>query len=294
VRQRFLANVYKGKNSWWRYGFVIGSVVIFWAVFAYFMVAGAKDLLADFALDDLATDMVSGALPFLFVIVWLAALVKVLHRRSFVSLINADSGIHYKRMAQGFGLWILLMTAGAGLDMWVSPENYRWAFDPDRWFWLLPLSMLLVPIKTSAEELLFRGYVMQGLRLMTRRPLLLLLINGFVFTLPHLNNPEMLRGSFLSGAVHYFVWGVLFAAMTLLDNGLELSLGVHAANNIFSYLMVGTPDSVVVTPTLWVHSASADPLWSVLRLVVGSVIFYAIFFSRVPRRASRTLPSSVI
>lgn len=289
VNKRFLSNVYEGKNGWWRYFLVIGSVVIFWGTFAYLMVVGANDWLTSLSINRLVSRMVSGALPFLFVIIWLAAMVKLLHGRPFRSLINAESGIHYGRIGQGFCLWILLMAGWTGLDMWLSPQHYHWAFDPSRWFWLLPLSALLVPIKTSAEELLFRGYVMQGLRLMTKRPLLLLLMNGFVFALPHLNNPEMLRGSFMLGAFHYFVWGVIFAAITLMDNGLELTLGVHTAHNMFSYLMVGTLDSVVATPTLWIQQVPVAPLASIFVLLINGAIFYGVFFSRLPRQAP--LPS---
>ncbi|MEL6775806.1 MAG: CPBP family intramembrane glutamic endopeptidase [Cyanobacteria bacterium J06597_16] len=292
MSKRFLSNVYEGHNGWWRYCFVISSVIVFWGVFAYVLTARSENFLSRLSVHTLVSEMVSGALPFLVVIIWLAIAIKGLHRRSFRSLINAEAGIHYRRMGQGFVVWTMLMATWTGIDICCSPHRYQWAFDPSSWFWLLPLSVALVPIKTSAEELLFRGYLMQGVRLFTKRPLFLLLISGIVFALPHFNNPEMSRGSFLIGALNYFFWGVIFAAMTLKDNGLELSLGVHAANNLFSYLMVATPDSVVVTPALWTYNAPIDPIMSLVGLLVSGAIFYAIFFSRLRRRTHVSHSSS--
>lgn len=286
MSQGFSSSAYKGRNSWWRYALVLSSVTFYWFVGAYFMVIGARNLLRSCALDELVCEMISGAMPFLFVSLWLVLMVEVLHRRPFRSLITAGAVINFKRIGQGFVFWLSLMALWTGLDMFLWPHHYQWSFDPRRWFLLLLLSLAVVPLKVATEELLFRGYVMQGLRLATRRSWLLMLMSGAIFALPHFNNPEMQRGAFIEGALYYFFWGVVFAAIALKDNGLELAIGVHTAHNLFSYLMVTTPDSVTATPALWVHQATVSPLLCAIGLLVNGGLFYYVFFAGAPAKKS--------
>jgi uncharacterized protein len=73
------------------------------------------------------------------------------------------------------------------------------------------------------------------------------------------------------------------------DRGLELSLGVHTANNIFSFLLVNTPDSVAPTPSLWLYIKTIDPAAEFFALSIQAGIFYAILFGGITRQS---LPSS--
>jgi uncharacterized protein len=73
------------------------------------------------------------------------------------------------------------------------------------------------------------------------------------------------------------------------DRGLELSLGVHTANNIFSFLLVNTPDSVAPTPSLWLYIKTIDPAAEFFALSIQTRIFYAILFGGITRQS---LPSS--
>ncbi len=282
--KRFINNVYEGKNAGWHYLLVLGGVVIYWLFFAYLTEVVAQSMLLKLAFPKLAAQLISGALPFAVVIGWLAIALDKLHNRPLRSLINAEPTLNYKRIAQGFWVWATLAAIWTGLDLWTHPDDYAWTFEPQRWILLFLLSVFLVPVQTSAEELLYRGYMMQGLRLITKNSLVLTGVTGLAFAIPHFGNPEMMRTAFIWGALDYFAWGVIFAAITLKDNGLELSLGVHAANNLFCYLIVGSHDSVVTAPALWVYQVpmlGAHASW--LYLLMDGAIFYAIFFGGISR-----------
>jgi membrane protease YdiL (CAAX protease family) len=67
--------------------------------------------------------------------------------------------------------------------------------EPKRFCFSCPSSWLLTSIQASAEELLFRGYLLQGTGLVTRRTVLLTVVNGVLFAVLHLSNPEVGRGS---------------------------------------------------------------------------------------------------
>ena len=95
--------------------------------------------------------------------------------------------------------------------------------------------------------------------------------------MPHFSNPEMARDSFVWGALGYFAWGVFAPAIALKDNRLELSRGVHAANNLFLTLFLRATDSVVVTPSVFTYDSSAiDPRMSLASMLIDAALFYDI------------------
>lgn len=144
------------------------------------------------------------------------------------------------------------------------------------------IGIVLIIIQTSTEEFFYRGYLMQGLSLLTRHPLLLILLTSILFAVPHFGNPEMQRG-FIWTALTYFLWGVFFATITLKDNGLELVLGAHAANNLFSFLVVNTSDAGIPTPAFFTYTGAIDAREGLLGLLIQASLFYAIFFGGVAR-----------
>jgi membrane protease YdiL (CAAX protease family) len=107
-------------------------------------------------------------------------------------------------------------------------------------------SLLLIPA-AFAEELVFRGWLVRQFAALTRRPSLLLLSSGLVFSAIHLDfSPE--------GFLTRLAMGAGLAYMTLRLGGVELAAGVHAANNIMIVLFVqqlgpltdsGAADSIV-------------------------------------------------
>ena len=90
---------------------------------------------------------------------------------------------------------------------------------------------------TSAEELLFRGHLLQALGLRTRRTWLLVGISALVFGAMHMANTEVGAGPALI-FTYYVGFGAFLALITLRDNRLELAIGAHAANNLFVALVV--------------------------------------------------------
>lgn len=80
-------------------------------------------------------------------------------------------------------------------------------------------------IAAWAEEVVFRGYLLQQVSAFTRRLWLVLLINGLVFALFHL---EFDPGALAARAL----LGMVFAWATLRLGGLEFGIGAHAAQNL--------------------------------------------------------------
>lgn len=205
--------------------------------------------------------------------------VKVFHRRPILTLISADASLQLRRFFQGFGVWFLLISFLTLLEFLMQPSSFVWNFNPGLWGSFFPLALLLTPLQTSTEELLFRGYLLQGLSLILRHTFALITVVSFLFAIVHFGNPEMARSSVWIGLT-YFSLGVFLTTITLKDNRLELALGVHAANNLFIALFVNSQDSVLQTPAMILQTVPLAPEVTFVGLLGAIVVFYFIFFGQ--------------
>lgn len=275
--ERYLSLAHLGRNEWWRY--VLGAVTIlfFWLVLGFlpyiWITGGASpDPLLDYIAINFSIVMMLGGL-FLTV--------TAIHRRPLFSLISAERTVDWKRIAYSAAAWSIL-----GLIMTVSehliyPDRYYLSFHPGRFFVFALVALVLTPVQTTAEELVFRGYVMQGLGLVVRRPAAVAVMSSAIFALPHLMNPEVQQHGAALMAASYFVIGLLLAAVTLRDGRLELAIGVHAANNLLLVLVANYEGSVLKTESIFT-AREIDPLYTLITLTVGALVFYWLFFGRHP------------
>jgi uncharacterized protein len=286
----FLDAARQGKNNWWRY--VLGVGLIFFM--AFFVGAGPLLAAVTVALADgnpntdvnRETGMLVGLDPLLtfpllmcsFVALFLGLVlaVRLIHQRRAVTLVTPGRPLRWARIAQGFGLWVLLIALVALVEVVVFPGRYTLTFDPARWLAFAVMAIFLVPIQAGSEELFFRGYVLQGLGLLTRSPLLLCGVSALLFALPHFANPEVSVNFWLVMS-YYFVFGVGMALVTLRDNSLELALGVHAGNNLFGSLLANFEGSAIETPAIFTASGF-DPLFNLISALIVMTVFYLLIF----------------
>lgn len=106
-------------------------------------------------------------------------------------------------------------------------------------------ALVITPLQTSCEEMLFRILpvrFLQGSRLKPNA--LVALSSAVLFVLPHLSNKEV---SSSAGTLIVLLYYATFAAVTthlsLKSGGFEIALGVHAANNLFVAIVANYPGS---------------------------------------------------
>jgi len=208
-----------------------------------------------------------------------------IHRRPLLTLVTAAPRVSWKRIAQGFAVWFGLNCLCGFGEYLIAPQTYVFHWDPVVFGAFLPLALVLTPVQTTAEELFFRGYLVQGLSLVSRRPLFLAGVSGALFALPHLANPEMEANPAALG-LSYFLTGVLLTLCALRDGSLELAIGAHAANNLFGAVVLNFSGSIFQTPAL-VFTSRFDPIWSLITLLAMAAVFYAVLLTR-----GRTQPPS--
>lgn len=274
--ERYLNLARTGRNEWWRYLLGVALILFFWIVVGFVPYAVLARL---HALDDLLT-YIAVNLSIVMMLAGLALAMRFVHRRPLRSLISPDR-FDWGRVFQGAAAWAVIGLAVAGVEHLLYPGRYYLSFDPERFFGFAALVLVLTPIQTTTEELVFRGYVMQALGLILRSPAAIAVLSAAIFAVPHLLNPEaQTYGPLLIAS--YFVIGLLLAAVTLRDGRLELAIGVHAVNNLLLALVANYEGSVLTTESIFT-ARELDPVYTLVTLVIAGAAFYWLFFGRSPR-----------
>jgi hypothetical protein len=278
--QRYLDLAREGRNEWWRYALGVVTIAFFWLVLGhvpYLLLGGAvveMDPLLDFVAINFSIFMMLAGL---------AVTMKLVHRRPLLSLVTPEARVDWRRIRGGALVWVVMAAAISVIEHLLYPGRYYLSFDPGRFLPFFLAVLVLTPVQCAAEELVFRGYAMQGLGLLTRRPAVIAAASSLAFTIPHLLNPEAAEHGALLMAANYFVIGLLLATVTLRDGRLELAIGLHAVNNGFLALVANYEGSALVTESVF-SARELDPVFSLVSLIVAGLIFHAWLFRRAPEQ----------
>ena len=235
-----------GRNGWWRY--ILGALLVKMVVLVASIVISTLMLQQSLGT---VSEFVATHVDFMLLILGTWMLHVFLHRRPWRSLITTRQAISWRRIFQGAAVWGVIMLCSVGIESVLFPGRYVWSFDAQRWLLFFMLALLLTPIQCAAEEVFFRGYLLQAFGLISRHPLV----------------------------AAYFTMGLFLALVALRDARLELSIGAHTANNFFLIVFFGYEDSPLPTSAIFT-TQTYDPVFSLVSVVVSSWVFYAWFFHR--------------
>ncbi|MCB0571483.1 MAG: CPBP family intramembrane metalloprotease [Phaeodactylibacter sp.] len=177
--------------------------------------------------------------------------VRFLHRKRFTDILTGRQRLDWKRVGFSFGFWMVLSGALEVVGYLQDPGNYTWQFNLRLFLPLLLISLVMLPLQTTFEEAIFRGYLMQGLGLLFRNRWLPLLLTSVAFGALHIANPEIKQFGLGLMMPYYIGFGLLMGICTLMDEGTELALGLHAATNIYGATVVSFAGSALQTPALF-------------------------------------------
>jgi hypothetical protein len=284
----YIKQTYNVLYDWWRY--LTGTLVIF----IFWQIIGMIPLViflgieivkgADLAIVTDVTQIAAllGNNLFLFVMLFSFAVgllgvilsAKVLHKQSFIHLTTARPKIDWSRFWFMFSVWGVFSLVSLGLTYYAAPEDYVYSLNLKPFLILCLIVITLIPLQTSFEEYFFRGYLMQGLAVVFKNRWAPLLLTSIGFGLLHGANPEVDKlGPMIM--VFYIGTGLLLGIMTLMDNGLELALGFHAANNMFIALLVTSEWSALQTDALLTNIADPEKI-GFIEIVAPVFIIYPI------------------
>ncbi|MFC7772824.1 CPBP family intramembrane glutamic endopeptidase [Flavobacterium sp. GCM10027622] len=180
---------------------------------------------------------IDSMVPFLVGLILLFLWVKYIQKETLVRFTTSRSKIDWKRFFFAFSIWGTFQIVITLISYFLSPEDYVLNFDLSKFIVFFALAVVLIPFQTSFEEYLFRGHLMQGLGVVTKNRWFPLLFTSIAFGLMHISNPEIDKLGYIV-LVYYIGTGFFLGIITLMDEGLELALGFHLANNLVMALLV--------------------------------------------------------
>ncbi len=190
-------------------------------------------------------------LPFVAGLAAFVLLIKPLHRRTFKMIVNGTAKIRWNRYFISALVWLVLSVVYLIFYMKMDPANFTVNNNSKTLIFLVIISLVLIPFQAALEEVIFRGYLMQGFATMVRQRWFPLVMTSVIFGLLHSFNPEVKDFGFFTMMPHYIVFGLIFGIITILDDGIEAAMGAHAANNIFLCIMVTQESSALQTASVY-------------------------------------------
>ena len=223
-----------GRAAWWRYlagfVFIVGGFVLLGA-----LIFGFGPDLDAVAGDPWLAQYLALNVPFLPLIPLILLVVWAWHGRSPRSIATAAPRFGWGRAAIAFaacGAPLLAVSLLVGDDTAPADNGAAWMLR------ILPFLVLFTPIQAAAEEILFRGYLLQATASFTRSRMVILAVNAALFAAVHGINPEALANP-VAALLGFAIWGAGLAWIALRDRGLELVIGAHVANNLVSFAVAG-------------------------------------------------------
>jgi len=269
----FIQQVFKFKYDFWRY--LVGVLIIIIAVIvgqfplgiAIFMEGGYE--IVNITQNEMLQLLDSNLSLFLILLSYAAGLgglflvVKVLHRQPLKTLTTSRKKIDWGRFFFAFGLVAIFAIVPTLFDYYSNPQDYIMNFQPEPFFIMLVIAVIMLPLQTSFEEYLFRGYLMQGIGTLFKNRWSPLIITSLVFGGLHIFNPEVTKLGYII-MFYYIGTGFLLGIMTLMDDGMELALGFHAGNNLISAVLVTADWTAFQTNSILKDISEPSAGWDVL------------------------------
>lgn len=131
--------------------------------------------------------------------------------------------------AAGFALGWVLLHPDPGLPL-------------ARWLSLLPFALPLVLLQTTAEEMVFRGYLMQQLAARFRARWIWMGVPALLFTALHFDPTAGLNTWLM--LIVIFAFALIAADLTVQTGSLGAAMGLHFINNVFAMLILSVDDTI--------------------------------------------------
>ncbi|MGJ3509232.1 lysostaphin resistance A-like protein [Enemella sp. A6] len=190
------------------------------------------------------------------------AVVAMVHRTKPGWLWSVVRGIRWRLLGWSLLVSAVIVAAVLAVTTWLEKLDYSW--QPQDGFWgFLIVIVLVTPFQAAAEEVFFRGYLMQALGSFARSPWVGVVLSALVFAAFHgVQNPALFADR--------LAFGLLAGVLVWRTGGLETAIAAHVINNVFAFGLATLTSSVAAARALqeitWAAAAADIAGWTVLAL----------------------------
>lgn len=280
-----------GLNDWWRYVLVFALMIFGYTIGQIPMTMllkyainnnqsiGTAELdrfyeTYDWTIMDISSNLGFATMitVFLFATIGLWVGLLIIQEKPFQSIVTAFDKVDWRRYFFAWGLWFALGCLVELFYYLLMPDNYVFEVNWSSWLILFFIAFFYLPVQSSLEEFVFRGHLLQGFGLLGGKKIYPVLITAVLFALPHSFNPEIAKFGYFTMATYYIIAGIFLGIIVVMDDRLELALGVHAATNFFGSTILGYEGSVLQTDTLFTQLV-VHPWLMTLTIIVAGIGF---------------------
>lgn len=291
---KHLERALDGQNQFWKYivlflvafigGQMIGSIPLI-SVMIYKILASGNikqitpENIMDFSAYGINTNLGLALMLLSFAGIFLifALLIKPFHKRTLVETINGRNRIRKGRIGMGILVWGIILSINLIITLLTAKEGeIEMQFNLAAFIPLLLIVLILLPVQTSIEEILFRGYLTQGIAVRTKSRWIALIIVSLLFGLMHIANPEVKEFGFWLAMPQYVTMGLLLGLVSILDDGIEIAMGIHFINNAFTALFTTYSSSILQTDAVFKFN-KINPELDMLFLSIAATIAVFVF-----------------
>jgi membrane protease YdiL (CAAX protease family) len=137
-----------------------------------------------------------------------------LHKRPILSFITIGKKVNWTSYFIGFLAWGILLFLGGLISSYDQFENFLQNFETTHFLILFSVGFLSIGIQSFFEELVIRGYWLQGLHLHFKKVSVLILVNALLFGVLHF-------GYGLESFLSSFAFGIAVALIVILQSRIE-------------------------------------------------------------------------
>ncbi|MCE2734550.1 MAG: CPBP family intramembrane metalloprotease [Flammeovirgaceae bacterium] len=233
MKGSFIENASQGNNKWWHYASSIFSVVVVIAILNIIIRQAIPDIKKLFPDNDFGKNLFTYILVFVIMGVALLAFLVVAskqHQRPKMSFISSKDTLSLRQYFLGFVSWGSILFIGSSIFEYQKLEYFLANFNLYQFTVLFLVGFVAIGVQSFFEELVLRGYLLQGMHLLIKKVVLLVLLNSLVFGVLHFGYGIE---SFLSSVT----FGVAFTTIVIVQNRIEFVSGAHNANNLILSLI---------------------------------------------------------
>lgn len=274
MKSTFIDNTLFGKREIWRFIITIFLVIVFHIIgilltgfIAIALNDGIKpDSISDFISNNsnAYTSVIILNLPFILSLIALLLSVKIIHKRNLISLFNSKTKLAWNKLILGASLFLILRLCQETITYFFYSDEFNFNLNPNTFFPLFLISLVIIPIQTSFEEIFHRGYLLQTFAYFFKYPWIAIVLTSIIFGLLHAGTHSEIE------VISYFIIiGLGLCIIVIVTNGLEVVLGMHAVQNLFSLIVTDSNSE----PAIFVSNA---PDGGILGWLIAPIVFLII------------------
>ncbi|GAB3713514.1 lysostaphin resistance A-like protein [Mariniluteicoccus flavus] len=213
------------------------------------------------------------------------ALVRFVHRLRGGWLVSVWAAPRWRYLAACFLISLVVFGTYVstlplrGQPLQLHPQQGFWAF--------LVVILLTSPLQAIAEEVFFRGYLLQAFGGLARTPWVGIVASALVFALFHGTQNVPLF-------VSRFVFGLLAGWLVVRTGGLEAGIAAHVVNNVFAFTLAGLTSTIAAARGLTVitWTAAFGDVLTFAAVALGAAVVARLMAvpNTVPARLGQAVP----